>query len=1065
MLINTLDELIKYISDDNNPYSEIKFSNDFNYKEMIDYLSKHKDDYTYGLYLAYCYFYGIGIEENKEESFKLFKSFAEQGYARAQYNVGYCYYSGNGIEKDTKEAIKWYELAASQGHTSAQFNLANLYFFGVGVEKNKEEAFKWCKLAAEQGHAEAQFSLGTFYDFGEKIEKNKEEAFKWYRKSAEQGIDKAQFNLSLCYSKGDGVEQNSGEAFKWCRLAAEQGYAKAQFNLGIYYANGEGTAENNKEAYKWYKLAAEQGHIKAQFNLALCYLKGDGVEQNSGEAFKWFKKSAEQGHIKAQFNLGICYDNGEGVKENKEEAFKWYKLAAEQGDAESQYNLGYCYYSGEGVEEDYNTALKWLKKAYDNGYTQCDDLIKEIEDLINKQNVDQLNIPENIDIFISWNHNNSKEKNKLKLFLENNKYQVWESDTSARGELTEAVKEGIRRAKGYIILLSYDAYSSNFIPKEIEMIFNTLKEKNITDKNIKIYVLKDDNHDVKDVINELNKQDNSFTKLIPLTVDFNYDENNEAGILKFTKTVVKEELFREYRNIQKKSYDVFPVTLSDVMNKQKDETIVTSLTFENGYINRDLVGVDKKYNVNDILNYKNNPILIYGAGGTGKSLYLKNLIRINLNNNKLFFYLPYSEIKTKIDKTNNLLDIIRKISFKEEKYYHIREDLSNILISDKLDFYIIIDALDEALDKTKSIVNMAIDFYKNNRKDNIHLIFSSRNLSDSKLIADNNIDSLNLKIRNMDDEDISKLFDNILERQKSKDKELDDNKHTISFNNKVSKEAFMQTLEILSDDIKKNPLLISNLIYIYFVTNKLYTQKYEIIDKSEELLITALENERTIGNDIFDTIHLSARQILTKLAYDLCDINTPDVEKLFKEYIKKPSDVVLNLSDEEMESLDKKNSSFSDIELNEYAKKLYNHLKARKIITGNSISHEIYRSYFAACYIYDMIYKQCLTKIKVKYIEFNDKEILTEIIDSFLSKNEKIWPIVSVDLICKLDFEMHYLKNKMDEKNPSYETFDESLKEMLKEDGISTEAYNGLYEVLNKKLLFFYEFILKHMNR
>ena len=53
MLIKNLSELLNYIKDDNNDYSKIEFSFKFSYKEMINYLIEHKDDYYCELFLAY----------------------------------------------------------------------------------------------------------------------------------------------------------------------------------------------------------------------------------------------------------------------------------------------------------------------------------------------------------------------------------------------------------------------------------------------------------------------------------------------------------------------------------------------------------------------------------------------------------------------------------------------------------------------------------------------------------------------------------------------------------------------------------------------------------------------------------------------------------------------------------------------------------------------------------------------------------------------------------------------------------------------------------------------------
>ena len=67
---------------------------------------------------------------------------AEQGYARAQFNLGVMYDFGEGVPENDAEAVKWYRLAAEQGHADAQYNLAN-YATGEGVLRSGAAAADW----------------------------------------------------------------------------------------------------------------------------------------------------------------------------------------------------------------------------------------------------------------------------------------------------------------------------------------------------------------------------------------------------------------------------------------------------------------------------------------------------------------------------------------------------------------------------------------------------------------------------------------------------------------------------------------------------------------------------------------------------------------------------------------------------------------------------------------------------------------------------------------------------------------------------------------------------------
>ena len=66
---------------------------------------------------------------------------AEQGHARAQYNLGLMYDDGQGVE---------------QGHVWAQYNLGLMHSIGRGVLMDMEKAYYWFYLAAAQGSEQAE---------------------------------------------------------------------------------------------------------------------------------------------------------------------------------------------------------------------------------------------------------------------------------------------------------------------------------------------------------------------------------------------------------------------------------------------------------------------------------------------------------------------------------------------------------------------------------------------------------------------------------------------------------------------------------------------------------------------------------------------------------------------------------------------------------------------------------------------------------------------------------------------------------------------------------------------
>ena len=62
--------------------------------------------------MGVCYYNGEGVDQDKAVAVEWLRKAAEQGYARAQNNLGYCYEYGQGVDKDTAVAVEWYRKAA-----------------------------------------------------------------------------------------------------------------------------------------------------------------------------------------------------------------------------------------------------------------------------------------------------------------------------------------------------------------------------------------------------------------------------------------------------------------------------------------------------------------------------------------------------------------------------------------------------------------------------------------------------------------------------------------------------------------------------------------------------------------------------------------------------------------------------------------------------------------------------------------------------------------------------------------------------------------------------------------
>ena len=153
---------------------------------------------------------------------------------------------------DHEGKLKWYRKAAQQGHARAQFNLGAYHDRGEGAPRDYAQALKWYRKAADQGDAAAQCNLGVCYGLGHGVPRDHAEAVKWYRKAAEQGDAKAQFNLGLAYAQGEGVAKDLAFAYKWLYIAGVRNAdARARRQRLAQSMTSEQIAEGRRRSREW----------------------------------------------------------------------------------------------------------------------------------------------------------------------------------------------------------------------------------------------------------------------------------------------------------------------------------------------------------------------------------------------------------------------------------------------------------------------------------------------------------------------------------------------------------------------------------------------------------------------------------------------------------------------------------------------------------------------------------------------------------------------------------------------------------------------------------------------
>ncbi|MBK7003385.1 MAG: SEL1-like repeat protein [Rhodoferax sp.] len=218
---------------------------------------------------------------------------ALQGEPQAQCALGARYASGEGGEQDFVKALEWYTKAAEQGNAKAQWNVAILYARGPGgITQDVQQAAQWCQQAADQGFAAAQATLGLMYANGQGVEKDMGQAVALLQQAADQEDAEAEYNLAIMHEQGLPTgTADPDQAFVWFSKAAEQGLPAAQERLGLMYAMGQAMEQDLVEAHKWFFIANENQHPSAKANLAhsLTLMEPDQVTEAQDRAKRWIE--------------------------------------------------------------------------------------------------------------------------------------------------------------------------------------------------------------------------------------------------------------------------------------------------------------------------------------------------------------------------------------------------------------------------------------------------------------------------------------------------------------------------------------------------------------------------------------------------------------------------------------------------------------------------------------------------------------------------------------------------------------------------------------------------------
>ncbi|KAI8880317.1 HCP-like protein [Backusella circina FSU 941] len=333
-------------------------------------------------------------------AYRYFKLSSENGYPRAQNQIGLMYLRGHGVEKDHQKALKCFTTASEQMDTWECLNPGLDFHYGRKVDKNHEIAEIYLQRAAEENEEEAQTYLDaihldkiekehnsskrmeqlektvedmnpiSLYDRGMKLYtgscegvKNYSLSFFYIRKAAEKNHSQAIAQLGIIYLDGKAVEKDENEGIKWIEKSIELMDPYECYEQGIKFYNDK----DYRISLLYIKRAADGSDSDARSHLGLVYLQGLGVEKNHEQAMEWFEQSTMNLHIFDCMRKRMQFYNMVEVNSNFEvallylrKALLYLRKAAEENDEDAQSQLGIMYLQGFGVEKNYDIAVEWI---------------------------------------------------------------------------------------------------------------------------------------------------------------------------------------------------------------------------------------------------------------------------------------------------------------------------------------------------------------------------------------------------------------------------------------------------------------------------------------------------------------------------------------------------------------------------------------------------------------------------------------------------------------------------------------------------------------------------------
>lgn len=514
------------------------------------------------------------------------------------------------------------------------------------------------------------------------------------------------------------------------------------------------------------------------------------------------------------------------------------------------------------------------------------------------------------DVFISWTKKDEVLKNRIEKYLTDNGINCLVSDLECSGDFEEWSVAATQKCSVFLLVYTENTLRSKYVPLEIA----------------EFLTIPDCYNRILPVCTDLSLyRRDTWGLQARVSACFMDQEDYLARMLHSVQNLLIHHATYTYRAADKPDY----MKLIPLYRPQNIPD--RDFDFSELYISRTLTQLDEDQSVTatDVVLTENDlnskTIFISGGAGSGKTRYLDQL-KATLSPDTLAITLACGKLPKPKD-----FDLVGEMFrvFKEKcgiGIYHTRAHFESLLAgTDKL--LLILDGLDEIpnREETYQFINaLRRQLDASCPPERSTLLVTSRNPEDDKLLQMGNRQLIRYRLDPLTEENIQDLSQKLFS----------------AFSADGNAESFYRQVSSLKEEIRSNPLLLSQLAIVYEKQHKLPQTEVEIYDA---IFSICLKKDRYDAVPVPDaltsivtpgTISRTLKDF-SRLRYEsLSKGHTPDTNELFIQVLKP------------------KHGDDAD----DLAPLLVEYLQNRAILVADDFYHKMFLEYFTAVSFFDQCF-------------------------------------------------------------------------------------------------------------